>query len=176
LENPLPRFRALYQPPLEVKNNTVFYPSRLRREHKSYVLDFLKESGWFFAIRRDEKASLSAEIIKLAKGQDMKKFDLGRILATPGAMEAMGRLGVSMIEILARHQGCDWAEMDLEDREENAYALKNGSRIFSRYTIKGYRLMDLNRPCSTWEIEGTRIWVITEADRSATTILLPSEY
>lgn len=89
----------------------------------------------------------------------MKKFELGRILATPGAMEAMGKAGVGIIELLGRHQGCDWSEMDESDRKENEYALEKYLRIFSSYSYRDIKF-----------------WVITEADRSATTILLPEEY
>lgn len=93
------------------------------------------------------------------KGRHMKKFELGRIFATPGAIEAMGKVEVSMIEILGRHQGGDWSEMEKEDRDENEFALDKPLRIFSSYSYNGMKF-----------------WVITEADRSATTILLPGEY
>lgn len=89
----------------------------------------------------------------------MKKFELGRIFATPGAIEAMGKVEVSIIEILGRHQGGDWSEMDESDRKENEFALDKCLRIFSSYTYNG-----------------VKFWVITEADRSVTTILLPEEY
>ena len=106
----------------------------------------------------------------------MKKFELGRVLITLGAMEEMKKLGVQATELLARHQGGDWSEMDIEDQEMNKYSIDKDLRVFSRYTIKGYRLTESNRPCSTWEVLGVRFWVITEADGSATKILLPSEY
>ena len=63
-------------------------------------------------------------------------------------------------ELLVRHQYGDWSEMEEVDRKENEYAVKRRLRIFSSYTVKS----------------GDRVWVITEADRSATTILLPEEY
>ncbi len=106
----------------------------------------------------------------------MKKFELGKVFITPGAVEELKKLGVNAIRLLGRHQGGDWSEMDIEDQKENEYSVDKNLRIFSSYTIKGYRLTESGRPCSTWEIDGVRFWVITEADRSATTILLPSEY
>ncbi|MDO9103665.1 MAG: hypothetical protein Q7U57_01755 [Methylovulum sp.] len=87
-------------------------------------------------------------------------FPLGQTLATPGALETLETLGIDPGTLLDRHLSCDWSDMEPEDQESNREALTNGSRIFS-----SYRLAD-----------GTKIWVITEADRSCTTILLPSEY
>ncbi len=89
----------------------------------------------------------------------MKKFELGRLLITPGAKEAMSKVGIDEIDLLGRHQGGDWSEMEIEDAEENEFSIENQCRIFSSYTYKD-----------------VKFWVITEADRSATTILLPSEY
>lgn len=106
----------------------------------------------------------------------MKKFELGNLYITPGAMETMEKLGIDVIEILGRHQGGDWSEMDKEDIQANNDALEDGSRIFSSYSAKGYLDVSDNRPCSSRDTDGVKFWVITEADRSATTILLPSEY
>ncbi|POZ49795.1 hypothetical protein [Methylovulum psychrotolerans] len=87
-------------------------------------------------------------------------FPLGQTLATPGALETLETLGIEPSTLLDRHLSCDWSDMEAEDQKSNREALKNGSRVFS-----SYRLGD-----------GVKIWVITEADRSCTTILLPSEY
>jgi hypothetical protein len=95
----------------------------------------------------------------LVKGLLMKKFELGGLSVTPGAWRKMQQVEVDVIELLGRHQGGDWSEMDIADAEENEYSVKNGLRILSSYTYKG-----------------VKFWVITEADRSLTTILLPSEY
>jgi hypothetical protein len=86
-------------------------------------------------------------------------FALGQTLATPGALETMQQLGVSPIALLTRHQRGDWGDMDKEDKHANDQALTLGDRIFSAY-----------------QLEAVKFWVITEADRSATTILLPEEY
>ena len=88
------------------------------------------------------------------------RFPLGRTVATPGAIEALVRAGETPLPYLARHVAGDWGDLDQEDQAENESALKDGLRILS-----AYRLAD-----------NTRIWVITEADRSVTTILLPDEY
>jgi hypothetical protein len=88
------------------------------------------------------------------------KFPLGRVVATPGALEALEATGQHPLSFLTRHARGDWGELDQEDRAENEYSLTHGLRLLSAYTLT----------------DGTRIWIITEADRSATTILLPSEY
>jgi hypothetical protein len=88
-------------------------------------------------------------------------FPLGRIVATPGALAAIGISGDDLSTYLARHQSGDWADVDAHDRRENNRALEQGLRLMSVYTLS---------------ITGAKIWVITEADRSSTCILLPEEY
>ena len=88
------------------------------------------------------------------------KFLPGRLVATPGATELMQRVRVSPLTVLARHLEGDWSDHDPEDAQANEYALENDKRITSVYDFT----------------EGGTIWVITEADRSVTTILLPDEY
>jgi hypothetical protein len=87
-------------------------------------------------------------------------FELGRIVATPGALEAFREAGELEFPYLTRHLLGDWGEVDAHDRRANNRALKEGTRILSAYTLHG----------------GERVWVITEADRSSTCILLPEEY
>jgi hypothetical protein len=87
-------------------------------------------------------------------------FDLGRCYATPGAAEALQRARQSPLEFLGRHLKGDWGEIPQEDKEENELSLREGFRLFSAYSTR----------------TGTRLWVITEADRSVTTVLLPEEY
>jgi hypothetical protein len=86
-------------------------------------------------------------------------FSLGRTLATPGALVVMQGLDISPLALLSRHQRGDWGDLGDEDKRSNEEALKLGSRILSAYRF-----------------DTVRLWVITEADRSATTILLPEEY
>lgn len=85
------------------------------------------------------------------------RFQLGRIVATLGALETFGHEGC--IRLLARHAGGDWGDLDGHDRRENERALRCGARLLSAY-----------------DTPAGRAWIITERDRSATTILLPSEY
>ena len=87
-------------------------------------------------------------------------FPLGRIVATPGALQALEAAGEQPTQFLDRHASGDWGELDDEDKQENEFSLRNGFRIFSAYTTSA----------------GEKIWIITEADRSATTLLLPEEY
>jgi hypothetical protein len=87
-------------------------------------------------------------------------FALGQLVATPGALNAFERNNQSPSEFLQRHLNHDWGDLDDEDKKENDYSVVHGFRILSAYPLK----------------DGTRIWIITEADRSSTTILLPSEY
>ena len=95
-------------------------------------------------------------------------FRLGQILATPGALAVLDRLGVGpLFLVLGRHVLGDYGDLCDEDRELNTHSLTNGMRIFS-----SYKLTAATRDCTTTET----VWVITEADRASTTILLPSEY
>lgn len=87
-------------------------------------------------------------------------FPLGNAVATPGALEAMSKAKVPAIELLARHQLGDWGDMPDEDKQENDLSVYQDLRIFSAYKIA----------------PGSTVWIITEADRSVTTILLPDEY
>src|SRR5690349_12624993 len=88
------------------------------------------------------------------------KFPLGRIVATPAALELIQSEGREPMEFVARHVKGDFGDLSEHDRLANEAALVNGSRILSSYIVIGQE----------------RVWVLTEADRSATTILLPSDY
>ncbi len=87
-------------------------------------------------------------------------FPLGRIVATPGALRACADANVNPLNLLARHMNGDWGDLSLSDREENDFSMLNGLRILSAYNLQ----------------TGVKVWIITEADRSKTTILLPEEY
>jgi hypothetical protein len=89
----------------------------------------------------------------------MAPFPLGRVVATQGALELLKEAGEDPLHYLSRHRSGDWGELDAHDHRENERSLKHGSRILSSYPV-GERY----------------IWIITEADRSATTILFPEEY
>ena len=86
-------------------------------------------------------------------------FPLGRVVATPGAITLMEAAGIDPAQLLQRHQSGDWDDLDTEDQRENDFAVGRLLRIFSAY----------GQPPD-------RLWVITEADRSVTTILRPDEY
>ncbi len=88
------------------------------------------------------------------------KFRLGTVVATPGALRALEESGESAIDLLYRHVSGDWGELDEDDRRENESSLVHGFRLLSAYPLRS----------------GERIWIITEADRSVTTLLLPDEY
>ena len=88
-----------------------------------------------------------------------QRFALGRTVATPGALATLEQARVDPASLLARHHCGDWGEICPEDAAANNQALEEGSRLFSSYRVG----------------EG-KIWIITEADRSATTVLLPQDY
>lgn len=88
------------------------------------------------------------------------RFHLGRIVATPGALGALEDAGDSPGTFVKRHVTGDWGELDEEDRRENEFSVAQGFRLLSAYILSN----------------GTKLWIITEADRSSTTLLLPSEY
>ncbi|HLY73740.1 MAG TPA: hypothetical protein VKU80_06435 [Planctomycetota bacterium] len=90
----------------------------------------------------------------------MMLFELGRVVSTPGALAELEQSGQHPKEFLDRHVAGDWGEVSEEDRVENEVSLLNGYRLLSAYRTK----------------MGERLWILTEADRSQTTILLPEEY
>lgn len=93
-----------------------------------------------------------------ATGQREVSFPLGRLMTTPGALKLLTQ--DEMFDALHRHANGDWGDVCDEDREENEVALKHGFRLLSVYHTK----------------TGHKFWIITEADRSVTTVLLPDEY
>ena len=90
----------------------------------------------------------------------MIQFSLGRVVATPGALSALEKAEQLPAEFLDRHVHGDWGDVPDADKQENELSVEQGFRILSAYTTS----------------TGDRIWVLTEADRSATIILLPEEY
>lgn len=86
-------------------------------------------------------------------------FKLGQIVATPGALEALEKNNQTAIELLKRHLVLDPGALEEEDQQANKDAITNSCRVFSSYLLK----------------DGMKIWIITEADRSSTCILLPEE-
>jgi hypothetical protein len=87
-------------------------------------------------------------------------FNLGNVFLTVGARETLNESNQNPIEFLSRHQSGDWGTIGKEDAQENELSVKEGFRILSAYKTN----------------KDVKIWIITEADRSSTTLLLPSEY
>ena len=90
----------------------------------------------------------------------MTLFSLGQLVATPDALAEIEASGDSLVGYLNRHVTGDWGDLDEHDRKENDLGLKHDLRILSAYILSS----------------GVRIWIITEADRSSTCVLLPEEY
>lgn len=87
-------------------------------------------------------------------------FDLGQLVATPGALAALEKSGQSPMDFLSRHIVGDWGDLPEDDRKENQLSVERGFRILSSYKTNA----------------GERVWVITEGSRCHTTVLLPEEY
>ncbi len=94
----------------------------------------------------------------MSAASNCAKFQLGRLVATPGVLEQIPR--PELFAAVRRHQCGDWGDVDTCDKQENDAALRDGGRILSMYH----------------SAEETKFWVITETDRSYTTVLLPREY
>ena len=91
---------------------------------------------------------------------DVPRFTLGVLVATPGAIAVMDRTGMTADILLRRHQAGEWGDVPPEDAQENEFAIGRELRILSSYNAN----------------DADRLWILTEADRSATTILTPDEY
>lgn len=94
------------------------------------------------------------------KTENKALFDLGQTVMTIGAREALEESNQLPNEFLARHQSGDWGIVGAEDWKENDFSVKEGFRIFSAYKTE----------------KGEKIWIITEANRELSTMLLPEEY
>ena len=88
------------------------------------------------------------------------QFQPGVIVTTPAALAALRASGENVVHFLAHHVRADWGDLDAADAQANDHALKSGGRLISAYTLRN----------------GQRLWLITEADRSSTCLLLPDEY
>ena len=89
----------------------------------------------------------------------MAPLPLAKVVATPGALKLLMEAGEDPFDYLARHASGDWGDLCAFDRRQNELALRDGLRVFSSY-----------------DASAGRVWIITEADRSVTTILLPEDY
>lgn len=88
------------------------------------------------------------------------RFGLGVLVATPGALAALRESGQTPADFLKRHARGDWGDVDGHDHKQNEIALRDGGRLLSCYSTR----------------KGVTVWVVTEADRSSTCLLLPGEY
>ncbi len=89
----------------------------------------------------------------------MALFKMGSVVATPGALRLMEQRGIDPRLLLGRHAAGDWGDLTADDVAANIHAVQHDLRVFSSY-----------------KFSGEKIWVITEADRSSTCLLLPDEY
>ena len=87
------------------------------------------------------------------------RFPLGHVVATPGALDVVRTHGLDVLDLVHRHARGDWGDVSEHDAQANDRSVEGGTRVLSAY-----------------ETAGGKLWVITEADRSATTVLLPSDY
>lgn len=88
------------------------------------------------------------------------KFELGMVVTTPGAQDAMLAADTNPLALLSRHATGDWGDLDPDDAQMNDDALTHGDRVLSSYQLT----------------PDTKVWIITESDRSSTTFLLPEDY
>ena len=103
--------------------------------------------------------SIIQRIAKWLRGFS-RRTNFCQVVGTPGALQALIEAEQHPVELLRRHVTGDWGRLSDEDKAENELSVDKGFRIFSAYRLKS----------------GVKVWVITEWDRSATTILLPDEY
>ena len=99
-------------------------------------------------------------------------FQLGQIVATPGALQLLKEHRVAPFTLISRHVCGDWGDLDASDMRENSMALVHGHRILSSYQLTRRTKAGADGAGSVTD----KVWIITEADRSSTTVLLPREY
>ena len=109
---------------------------------------------------RSKKRNQRKEFFQCNNSANNLLFQLGQIVATPGALAALKKSGQQPGEFLTRHVNREWGDLSDEDRKENDYSLEHGFRLLSAYRTHA----------------GDKLWIITESDRSVTTLLLPEEY
>ncbi|MFM0190133.1 hypothetical protein PQR25_30490 [Paraburkholderia nemoris] len=96
----------------------------------------------------------------MSRNTNGPRFRMGRPTITPVAEAALNAVGIHPLRLLARHIHGDWGELPAEDLAANELALTSGGRLLSNYALQG----------------DASIWIITEADRSSTTLLMPTDY
>lgn len=119
-------------------------------------------------------SSRSAAARRMTLMSNAPRFALGQLVATPGALELLEQTGFSALALVSRHVHGDWGDCCDEDKATNEAAVRQRMRVMSVY-----RLVDAEALQQTPQDKRSSLptlWIITEADRSATTLLLPSEY
>jgi hypothetical protein len=112
------------------------------------------------AVGADDLPELPTLVVSDLSDLPGARFPLGQLRVTPGAAEAVLASGDNPLRFLLRHARGDWGRICAEDRAVNDRAMQTGQRLLSGYTLS----------------DGTALWIITEADRSETVLLLPEEY
>jgi len=124
----------------------------------------LPMAWWLFQEASPEKTMATALLNSKkpihTEAPDFPLFKLGQVVATPSAIDLLRSLALNPLIFLCRHSQGDWGNLDEEDRQANREALKNGNRLLSSYQLT----------------RSDRLWIITEASRASTTLLLPEEY
>ncbi|MBC7502756.1 MAG: hypothetical protein H7315_19995 [Herminiimonas sp.] len=140
----------------------------IRIELTDAFLDTVTTAVQAFQLRVDDgetaPLTIAPESISPAKTY---RLVLGQVVMTPGVQAALNARPHYARELLKRHQAGDWGEVCKSDQKANNDALANGCRVLSAYPIE---------PSRSYQDADNRIWIITEADRSVTTLLLPDEY
>jgi len=110
--------------------------------------------------RRKRSKNKTERELNHEQSQHVVSLWIGAIVATPGALAALQKAEQQPGEFLTRHVNREWGDLSDEDRKENDYSLEHGFRLLSAYRTQA----------------GDKLWIITESDRSVTTLLLPEEY
>ena len=121
-----------------------------------------------------DKKSQSGAVRRQTLMSNAPRFALGQIVATPGALDLLERCGFSSMALISRHVHGDWGDSCAEDQATNELSVQQGMRVMSVY-----RLVDATRLAQTPPEKRSNlptVWIITEADRSVTTLLLPEDY
>lgn len=114
-------------------------------------------------IRKFTRATRDSASPPFSVRHKLPMFSIGNVVATPGALDLLDRHALNAATILRRHMWGDFGTVCAEDRAANLAAIGNGARILSAYEVG---------PDGKTE----KVWVLTEGDRSTTTLLLPCEY
>jgi hypothetical protein len=138
--------------------------SEIEKEVLLRVLEYLagveKEYAKLSSEERPGHIFRVALVLRSCEQLGYERLELGELCITPNAADAIERSKQEPWEFLSRHSVGDWGDVCFDDWQENNASLKTGLRIFSSYETNS----------------GERLWIITEADRSLTTFVLPDDY